>query len=205
MRGMAVRCRARLACCSDARRPPPRARARGCARAAAWRCGTASATAARQPIRAASISVHAGLARCGRPTARSARPAATMLLTWSASEIAPTARWSRCRLRCDAVGERRLVHHGRRSAAARADPPDEQSIVSAPAAPAHARSRPRRRGDAARRPASCAGCAPTSAAAAARPRAARRTPRADSAAGWRACRHVRVVAPVVRQMNQQGR
>src|SRR5690349_3422303 len=44
------------------------------------------------PIFAASSSVHAGLARCGRAIAhRSARPAATMLLTWSASEIAPTA------------------------------------------------------------------------------------------------------------------
>src|SRR6185369_15981588 len=44
------------------------------------------------PILAASSSVHAGLARCGRAIAqRSARPAATMLLTWSASEIAPTA------------------------------------------------------------------------------------------------------------------
>ena len=43
-------------------------------------------------MRAASVSVQAGLARCGRATAhRSARPAAMMLLTWSASEIAPTA------------------------------------------------------------------------------------------------------------------
>src|SRR5262245_47420233 len=45
-----------------------------------------------KPIFAASLSVHAGLARWGRATAhRSARPAAMMLLTWSASEIAPTA------------------------------------------------------------------------------------------------------------------
>ena len=41
---------------------------------------------------AASVSVQAGLARCGRATAhRSARPAAMMLLTWSASLMAPTA------------------------------------------------------------------------------------------------------------------
>ena len=56
-------------------------------------------------------SVQAGLARCGRATAhRSARPAAMMLLTWSASEIAPTAMVGDAGLVADAVGERRLVH-----------------------------------------------------------------------------------------------
>ena len=71
----------------------PRARAGRCASSCglAERYGAGQSTGF-QPMRAASVSVHAGLARCGRATAhRSARPAAMMLLTWSASLIAPTA------------------------------------------------------------------------------------------------------------------
>src|SRR5262249_22249698 len=45
-----------------------------------------------KPTLAASCSVQAGSARCGRAIAhRSARPAARIELAWSASEIAPTA------------------------------------------------------------------------------------------------------------------
>ena len=57
-----------------------------------------------------------------------------MLLTWSASQIAPTAIVGDAGLVADAVGERRLVH----AAVDRLLPlltwPDEQSIMSAPAA-----------------------------------------------------------------------
>ena len=77
----------------EAPAPPLPSRVPGCAPAGSWPTGTASATG--RPCSRSwppPASVQEGLARCGRATAhRSARPAAMMLLTWSASEIAPTA------------------------------------------------------------------------------------------------------------------
>ena len=85
------------------------------------------------PPRAASS---AGSARCGRASAhRSARPAAMMLLTWSASEIAPTAIVAMPASLRIAVGERRLVHAAvDRLRLARRPGPTSTSIRSAPAA-----------------------------------------------------------------------
>src|SRR5260370_28493210 len=55
-----------------------------------WYCGGQSTSWA--PRRAASRSVQAASARCGRASAhRSARPEAMMALAWSASKMAPTA------------------------------------------------------------------------------------------------------------------
>ena len=117
--------------------PPRRARARDCARAATLRRPVLLRPRRCRDSRscAASISVQAGLARCGRATAhRSARPATMMLFTWSASEIAPTAMVAMpasLRMR-SANGVWNMRPYTGFSCLLTW--PDEQSIMSAPAA-----------------------------------------------------------------------